>query len=56
MRSVWKDGKLTLELHRADKTILQKAHAIGLVLAAMHQEAGQSLVDAVNAILKAETE
>ena len=56
MRPLWKDGKLTVELHKPDVAILAKAMAIGAALTAMAQETGPPLVDAVAAILKPEKE
>ena len=51
MRPLWKDGKLTVELHKPDVAILAKALAIGAALTAMAQETGPPLVEAVAAIL-----
>lgn len=50
MKPIWKDGKLSVELHRPDEQVLCKALAIGKALVAMNQETGQPLVDAINAI------
>ena len=51
MKPIWKDGKLTVELHKPDKTILLKARAIGQALEAMNQDPGKPLVDAIDDIL-----
>jgi hypothetical protein len=51
MRPIWEDGKLTVELHVPDKTVLIKAREIGKALVAMNQAKGIGLVDAVDSIL-----
>lgn len=51
MRPIWNNGKLTVELHKPDQVVLQKARAIGEALAAMSQPNGQALVEAVDAVL-----
>jgi len=56
MRPLWKDGKLTVELHKPDRVILVKAREIGEALRAMNQERGTPLIEAVDAILKADSE
>lgn len=55
MKPHYKDGKLTVELHKPDVSVLERARAIGQALAAMNQETGAGLVAAVDAILKPET-
>ena len=55
MKPIWKNGKLTVELHKPDVAVLENAKAIGEALAAMQQEFGEPLADAVDAILN-ETE
>ena len=51
MKPHFKDGKLTVELHRPDVVILSKALAIGSALTVMAQDTGPPLVDAITAIL-----
>lgn len=51
MKPIWKDGKLTVELHKPDEDVLRKALTIGEALDAMNQATGAPLVAAVNAIL-----
>lgn len=51
MKPIWRDGNLTVELHKPDLVVLQKARDIGAGLVAMQQETGQPLFDAVDAIL-----
>ena len=46
------DGELNLELHKTDATLLAKARDIGALLHKMHQEEGNPLCDAVDAVLK----
>ncbi len=52
MKPVFEDGKLTVELHKPEVAILERARAIGQALEAMHQESGAPLVAACDAILK----
>jgi hypothetical protein len=54
MKPIWKDGKLTVELHKPDEAILAKARNIGEALTAMNQPNGQTLVDAIDAIVPGE--
>lgn len=51
MKPIWKDGKLTVELHKPEVVTLQKARELGNTMTAMHQEAGAALVAAIDAIL-----
>ena len=51
MKPVWKSGKLTVELHKPDVAVLEKALAIGQALWAMNQASGTLLVEAIVAIL-----
>jgi hypothetical protein len=46
------DGVLSVELHKPEVAILERARAIGQALEAMHQESGAPLVAACDAILK----
>ena len=52
MKPIWKDGTLTVELHKPDVAVLEKALALGEALEAMNQSTGPPLVEAVAAILK----
>ena len=54
MKPIWKDGKLSVELHIPDRRDLEKARAIGQALGAMNQPEGAALVQAVDAILDPE--
>lgn len=56
MRPLWKDNRLTVELHKPDIAVLEKARSIGQALVAMNQENGQALVDATEAILSPKEE
>lgn len=51
MKPLFIDGKLTVELHKPERSILERAREIGKALAIMHQETGAPLVEAINAIL-----
>ena len=51
MKPIWKNKRLTVELHKPDEQVLRKAQAIGEALMAMNQDTGQALVDAIRAIL-----
>ena len=51
MKPIWRNGKLTVELHKPDEAILRKAEAIGEALVAMNQDTGEALVSAIQAIL-----
>ena len=51
MKPIWKNEKLTVELHVPEITALKKTRNIGKALVAMNQPNGQMLVDAVDAIL-----
>jgi len=51
MSTIWKDGKLTVELHVADVRALEKAKHIGEALREMHQPGGAPLVEAIDGIL-----
>jgi len=48
MKPIWRDGKLTVELHKPDEAALLKARDIGAALVAMHQDSGQPIVDAID--------
>ena len=54
MKPIWKDGTLTVELHKPDTAILEKASDIGEALTAMGQTTGKALTDAVDAVLNTE--
>ena len=51
MRPIWRDSRLTVELHKPDETLLRKARELGEALTAMNQDTGKPLVEAVDAIL-----
>ena len=51
MRPIWRENRLTVELHKPDETLLRKARELGEALTAMNQDTGKLLVDAVDAIL-----
>jgi len=51
MKPIWKNDKLTVELHVPEIAALKKTRNIGKALVAMNQPNGQMLVDAVDAIL-----
>ena len=51
MKPIWKDGKLTVELHKPDVAVLEKARELGRALEAMQQATGSALVDAIDPIL-----
>ena len=51
MKPIWKNGKLTVELHKPDIVALQKARDIGEALTAMAQSTGEALVNAIEVIL-----
>jgi hypothetical protein len=51
MKPTLKDGKLSVELHKTDTAQLTKARFLGRLLRGMHQEEGDALIEAVNAIL-----
>ena len=51
MKPIWRNGTLTVELHKPDESILRKAQAIGEALTAMNQDTGEALVSAIRAIL-----
>ena len=51
MKPIWKNGKLTVELHKPDESILRRARELGEALTAMNQDTGKPLVEAVDAIL-----
>lgn len=52
MKPLFKDGILSVELHKPEISILERAKAIGEALEAMHQEKGAPLVAAIVAILE----
>lgn len=52
MKPIWQGNKLTVELHKPDVAILERALAIGAALTAMSQPTGPPLVDAVTEILR----
>ena len=52
MKPIWKDGKLGVELHKPEVSVLERCREIGQQLAAMHQAAGAPLVAAINAVLE----
>ena len=51
MKPVLNEGKLTVELNVHEKTTLDKARDIGVLLDQLHQETGAPLVAATTAIL-----
>ena len=51
MKPIWKDGKLTVDLHKPEIELLKRARVVGLSLVAMHQDHGQELADVITAIL-----
>ena len=51
MRPIWRENRLTVELHKPDETLLRKARELGEALTAMNQDTGKPLVEAVDAIL-----
>lgn len=51
MKPVFEGGKLTVELHKPERTLLARAREIGEALTALHQETGAPLVDAIDKIL-----
>lgn len=51
MKPHFKNGRLTVELHKPDEALLRKARELGEALTAMNQPTGQPLVEAVDAIL-----
>jgi len=51
MKPIWRNGTLTVELHKPDEQALRKALAIGEALTAMNQDTGEALVSAIQAIL-----
>jgi hypothetical protein len=53
MKPLFTDGKLSVELHKPERAVLERAKAIGEALEAMHQEQGAPLVAACVAILEA---
>ena len=55
MKPVFSDGKLSVELHKPEISILEKARDLGSALEAMHQECGAPLVAACDAVLKGAT-
>ena len=52
MKPIWKNGRLTVELHKPDIKTLEKAREIGRALEAMNQDAGTPLVSALDEILE----
>lgn len=52
MKPILRDGKLIVDLSLRDTQVLKKARQIGELLAAMNQDTGKPLVEAVDAILK----
>ena len=54
MKPVFKDGKLTVELHKPEIQALQKARTIGQSLQILNQDSGLPLVEAIDAILEPE--
>ena len=52
MKPIWRNGKLSVELHKPDISTLRRARDIGKALGAMNQESGPTLVEAIDAILK----
>lgn len=52
MKPIWKNKQLTVELHKPERAILEKARDLGEQLLALHQPDGAPLVDAIDAILQ----
>ena len=56
MKPIWKDGKLTVELHKPDVKVLEAAWDIAQALTAMGQDTGVPLSVALADILQPEGE
>lgn len=56
MKPLFIDGKLTVELHKPERAVLERAKAIGEALEAMHQSEGAPLVAAIRSILEGDSE
>lgn len=54
MKPLFKDGILSVELHKPEISVLERAKAIGQALVMLHQPEGAELVKAVDAILEAQ--
>jgi hypothetical protein len=52
MKPHFRNGKLTVQLHRPDEAVLRRARELGEAFSAMNQDTGKPLVDAVDAILE----
>ena len=52
MKPHFRNGKLTVELHKPDEAVLRRARELGEAFTAMNQDTGKPLIEAVDAILE----
>ena len=51
MKPVLREGKLSVELHKPDIAVLEKALDIGHMLESLHRKNGTQLIAAIDAVL-----
>lgn len=56
MKPILRDGKLAIELHKPEVSLLERARDIGRQLEALHQATGAPLVAAIDAVLAQPTD
>jgi len=52
MRPILKNGTFSVEMHKADRTLLGRVRELGALLTEMKQDTGKPLTEAVDAILE----